>query len=87
MTCLMISTGEVSREQAIEALKLPPADPKLMEDDKEYVIKKLVISEEGFNEIMTAPIKNILDYPNHHGLEMKFRRLLQKLRGMKILPN
>jgi len=87
LTCLMISTGEVSREQALEALKLPPADPKLMEDDKEYVIKKLGISKENFDEIMTAPVKNILDYPNHHVLEMKFRRLLLKLRGMKILPN
>ncbi len=87
LTCLIISTGEVTREQALEVLKTPPADPKLMEEDKEYVIKKLGISNESFEDIMTAPIKSILDYPNNHRLEMKFRRLLLKLRGMKILPN
>jgi len=84
LTCLIISTGEETREQALEQLKVPPADPKLMENDKEYVIKKLGITENEFNDIMAAPIKTILDYPNNYSLEMKFRKLLMKLRQMKI---
>ncbi len=87
LTCLIISTGEVSREQALEILKLPPADPKLMEEDKTYVIKKLGITDKTFDEIMNAPGKTILDYPNQHRLEMKFRKLLLKMRRMKLLPN
>lgn len=87
LTCLIASTGEVTREEALEILKQPSAEPKLIEDDKEYVIKKLGISIQFFEEIMNAPVKSILDYPNHHTWEMKFRRLLNKLRKAKILPN
>ncbi len=87
LTCLMISTGEISREAALEMLKAPPFDPELAKSDREYVIKKLGISEEEFEAMIRAPVKSILDYPNHHGLEMKFRRMLLKLRKMGILPN
>lgn len=87
LTCLIISSGKISREEALEILKTPPADPRLMEADKEYVIKKLGITSADFDAIMNAPVKSILDYPNHHSIEMKFRKLLLKLRGMKILPN
>lgn len=87
LTCLMTSTGEVTREQALEVLKTPPADPKLMEDDKEYVIKKLGITAKDFEDIMNAPVKSIEDYPNIHYMEKGFRKLLLRLRKMKLMPN
>ncbi|TAE81149.1 MAG: N-acetyl sugar amidotransferase, partial [Bacteroidetes bacterium] len=74
-------------ESALEALKAPTADPKLMEDDKEYVIKKLGITAQDFDNIMNAPIKSIEDYPNIHYLEKGFRKLLLRLRKMKLMPN
>lgn len=87
LTCLIISTGEVTREQALEALKKPTADPKLMEEDKEYVIKKLGITGQDFEDIMKAPIRSIEDYPNIHYLEKGFRKLLLKLRKLGLMPN
>ncbi|HAX92675.1 MAG TPA: N-acetyl sugar amidotransferase [Bacteroidales bacterium] len=87
LTCLMISTGEVNREQALEELKNPPADPKLLSDDRSYLLKKLSITSDEFDEIMSLPVKSILDYPNNHFLERKFREILTKLRRMKIMPN
>lgn len=87
LTCLIISSKELTREMALEMLKEPTADPKLMEDDREYVIKKFNISPTDFDTIMTAPVKTILDYPNNHKLEMSFRRLLLRFRKMKLLPN
>jgi N-acetyl sugar amidotransferase len=87
LSCLITSTGEVSREQALEELKSPPADPKAMGDDKEYLLKKLNITSEEFEDIMKRPVKNILDYPNNHHLERGFRNLLTKLRRLKIMPN
>jgi N-acetyl sugar amidotransferase len=87
LTCLIISTGEVTREQAIEILKTPTADPKLIEDDMEYVIKKLGITPQYFEDIMKAPIKSIEDYPNIHYLEKSFRKLLLRLRKMNLMPN
>ncbi len=87
LTCLIASTGEVTRQQALEILKQPIADAKLIDDDKEYVTKKLGISVKEFESIMNSPVKSILDYPNNHFLEMKFRKLLNKLRNLKLLPN
>lgn len=87
LSCLVMSTGEVTRQEALEALKKPTADPKMIAEDREYVIKKLGITEEEFEEIMTRAPKTILDYPNIHSLEMRFRRLLNKMRSMKLLPN
>lgn len=87
LTCLMISTGEVNREQALEELKNPPADSKLLSDDRLYLLKKLGITSEEFETIMALPVKSILDYPNNHFLERKFRNMLTKLRRMKIMPN
>jgi N-acetyl sugar amidotransferase len=87
LTCLIASTGEVTRQQALEILKQPIADAKLIDDDKEYVTKKLGISDKEFELIMNSPVKSILDYPNNHFLEMKFRKLLNKLRNLKLLPN
>ena len=87
LTCLIASTGEVTRDEALKILKQPIAEPKLIEEDKEFVIKKLNITQQIFDDIMNAPVKSILDYPNHHIWEMRFRRLLNKLRKFKILPN
>lgn len=87
LTCLMISTQEVSRVQALQLLQLPPADPDLMAEDKAYVIKKLGITSQEFENIMQTEVKSIMDYPNNHAWEIKFRKALHKLREMKMLPN
>lgn len=87
LTCLIVSTKEVTREQALETLKKEPADPKLIESDKEYLLKKFDLSLEEFEEIMNSPVKSILDYPNNHKWELRFRKALLKLRELNILPN
>ena len=58
-----------------------------MEKDKIYLLKKFEISSEDFDNIMNAPIKSILDYPNNYSLEFKFRKALLQLRKWGILPN
>jgi N-acetyl sugar amidotransferase len=87
LTCLIISTGEVSREQALEELKSPPIDLKNREVIKEYVLKKMGLTPEELDEIMHAPVKSILDYPNIHHIEVKFRKTLMTLRSKNLMPN
>lgn len=87
LSCLIMSTGEVTREQALDILKGPTADPEMIAEDREYVTKKLGISDQEFQDIMNAPVKSILDYPNHHHIEKRFRKWLLKLREMKLMPN
>jgi N-acetyl sugar amidotransferase len=87
LSCLIMASGEITREKALNIIKQLPVDPKLMEEDKKYVIKKLGITESKFEEIMNLPIKSITDYPNNYFLEKRFRKLLHKFRSLKILPN
>ena len=87
LTCLIISTGEISRDEALEELRKPAADLDLIRTDKEFVLKKLNLSNDEFENIMNYPVKSIYDYPNNHKLEMIFRKYINKLRKVKLLPN
>ncbi len=59
-----ICLGDVSREKAIEELKTKPYDPAVVEEEKQYISKKLQISLEEFERIINLPAKWYWDYPN-----------------------
>jgi hypothetical protein len=86
LTCLIVGSNEISREAALEMLKKPIAPAVQIAEDKEYVIKKLEISENEFEAIMQLPPKTIFDYPNTHSLELRFRKALNKLRKAGLAP-
>ena len=54
----------MTREEAIEALKKNPYDPDLMEQDKEYIAKKLGITAEEFQKIIDGENRTPMDYKN-----------------------
>jgi N-acetyl sugar amidotransferase len=87
LSCLIISTGEITREEALEELNNPAFNPDSLEEDRTYLLKKLGITSEEFDEIMAAPVRTIYDYPNNHRLEMQFKKVLQRLRELKLMPN
>jgi hypothetical protein len=87
LSCLIMSTGEINRDQALEIINTPAFNSNTLEAEKEYVLKKLGISSKDFEDIMNLPIKSILDYPNIHNLEIRFRKLLLQLRKKGFLPN
>ncbi len=81
----LICNGEMTRDQALAEIALPPYPPDLVEPDKAFVAKKLGISVEEFEAIMTLPRKRFMDYPNlqnhwafGHGLNL-YRLLKHKL--------
>ena len=59
-----ILAGTLTREEAIKRLEQPPYDPEMMQQDKEYVAKKLGISVEEFDAIIEKPKKTPADYKN-----------------------
>jgi len=70
---------EISREEALTAIRKPPYDPEKMEYDKQYVIKKLDLSPEDFASIWSAPNKTFRDYPSHFELLNKYSKVLVPL--------
>lgn len=59
-----ILAGTLTREEALKRLEQPPYDPDLMEQDKEYIAKKLGITTEEFDHIINGPNKTPSDYKN-----------------------
>ncbi len=60
-----ICAGEITREQAIKELEPKPYNEKQVEEDKEYLCKKLGISLTDFDNMMKSPPKTHNDYPNN----------------------
>ena len=61
----LVCSGEVSREAALELLEHPTYAPSMQEEDREYVVKKLGLTEPEFEAIMKAPKKTFWDYPSY----------------------
>lgn len=73
----LIVSGQIIREQALDELKKELYPEKQLQEDKEFVCKKLGITESEFEQIMARPIKTYNDYPtNHNDIIFKFLRLL-----------
>jgi len=68
----LICSGQMTREEALKEMQHSPYPSEETEkEDKEYVIKKLGLSREEFEKIMSGPIKGYQDYPNNHCLFTK----------------
>jgi hypothetical protein len=61
----LICSGEITRADALDELKRPSYSPTLQEEDREYVIKKLGLTNDEFTSIMQATKKSYWDYPSY----------------------
>ena len=73
----LICSGQITRDEALEELKNPPAKEEMLVNDKEYIMKKLGLSIEEFESIMNASKKNFDDYPNSDSLWKSFSRIIK----------
>jgi N-acetyl sugar amidotransferase len=82
----LILTGQMTREEALEALKKPPYDSATIQQDFEYVATKLGISADELRTYFNAPNKTFRDYKNQQSIYevgAKAMRLLGLERGGK----
>jgi N-acetyl sugar amidotransferase len=68
----LVWSGQLSRQQALELVEEDEYPAELQEQDREYVIKKLGITEKDFDDIMQSPPKIFWDYPSYKKI---FRRI------------
>jgi N-acetyl sugar amidotransferase len=61
----LISTGQITRESALESLQTPPYDEQMQEDDCTYIAKKLEFTREELDAIMMAKPKRFQDYHSY----------------------
>jgi N-acetyl sugar amidotransferase len=64
----LILTGQMSREEALEALEKPPYDPATINQDFEYIATKLRIPVDQLRGYHAMPLKYYWDYKNRSKL-------------------
>jgi N-acetyl sugar amidotransferase len=68
----LVVSGQMTRAEGLKELEAPTADSDVLRADKEFVQKKLRLSDREFDEIMKAPPKMFSDYPNNDALWRRF---------------
>ena len=54
----LICSGQITKNEACEELKQPAYNPSELKHDKEYVLKKLGLTESEFEAIMNSPVRD-----------------------------
>jgi N-acetyl sugar amidotransferase len=67
----LIMNSEITREQALAELDKPPYDPLQLEQDREYVCKKLGFGAAEFAAYIAAPPVSHFAYPSYARLAQK----------------
>ena len=62
----LIMTGQMTREEAMERLKMPEMSDKFMKSESEFVANKLDLSVAGLQEIFDGENKSFHDYKNKY---------------------
>ncbi len=73
----LIQSGQISREKALQEFAKPNYDPKQLETDYDFVLKKLQVSKEEFENYMDAPIKKHTDYKNIKTFWRRYFKLIR----------
>jgi N-acetyl sugar amidotransferase len=76
----LILSGQMSRQTALEEIEKPGYDAKLLRQDKEFVIKKFVLTEESFENLMNLPPRSYEDYPNSFNRVRFLKKIVNFLR-------
>ena len=81
----LIVSGQMTRETALAEMEKDVYPEDQLLQDRDFVLKKLGLSQEEFEEIMTAPLKTHRDYPNYaHAFHLK-TKLGRVLRTLRLL--
>jgi len=79
----LIFSGQLSRASALEELQSPSCPASLIEQDRNFVIKKLGLTEAEFTNIMATPAKSYRDYPNSERLYNMYEKLAKRLNRLR----
>lgn len=81
----LILSGQMTKAEALLELQKPTYDPRLMEDDLNYVAKKFNLSAEEFKEILAQPNYSHLDYKSYEtGLYLRHEGIMKAIQPLTL---
>ncbi len=78
----LIVSGQMTRVEALKEMEKQLYPPEQLREDKEFVIRKLGLSEVEFESLLQAPLKSFLDYDSDYRLRLVLSRIKQRLKGI-----
>lgn len=82
-----IAAGEISREQAVLELSEPLYDPQELERDRQYICRKLRITEDELDELLRAPHRDHSDFATwdrRFSAMKRAQRVGERLSGRRV---
>lgn len=68
----LICSGQITRDEALLELQEPIYDPELLKVDMEFVLKKLGLSREEFDQLMQVPPRSHYDFATERPLHERY---------------
>jgi len=82
----LVTTGQIDRADALREFEADPYPDQMMAEDREYVLKKLRLSEEEFDAILSTPVRSYRDYSTYAPLFARLRGVGNFLARFGIVP-
>lgn len=84
LSCL-VNDKRMTRAEALAELQKPPIDEEIANTDRDFVLKKLGLSQEEYRRIIEAPPKTYWDFPSDEKFfpDARYRWALQNLDLLK----
>lgn len=64
----LVVSGQITRQEALNEINKAVYTPQELKEDSLFVMKKLGLSEQEFNDILARPPKTFADYPSNERL-------------------
>jgi N-acetyl sugar amidotransferase len=77
----LVCAGQITRKEALKELKSPTYPEEDLKNDKEFVVRKLGLSEEEFDKIMGSPVKEHGDFKSNDKFLRWLRRFYKSFTG------
>jgi hypothetical protein len=81
----LICSGQMTRDEALEELRIPLYEANELKTDKEYVIKKLNLTMQEFDTIMQLPVRTHGEFKTDERLKEGYMSLLKKTERIRKL--
>lgn len=81
-----VRSGRMTRKDALRKIKEDPYPLGKVKKDKQYIIRKLNLTEKEFEEILSLKPKSFLDYPTYQSTIRKLRFFVRIACKLKLFP-
>jgi N-acetyl sugar amidotransferase len=79
----LICSGQITKEEALKELEKPLYDPKELEADKEYVLKKFGLTRVEFDAIMAMPVRKHQEFKTDSHIKEGYMNFLRKTERLR----